>query len=72
MAWVVLKQIRAGDVTHQKEKNFHENEVMYFQTDELVIYNNSLAPLHIDGEPAATDKKFIIKILPKVFKLIQP
>lgn len=72
MAWAVLKQIRAGDVKHQKEKNFHENEVLYFQTDELVIYNDTLAPLHIDGDPADTDRKFTIKILPKAFKLIQP
>ncbi len=72
MAWAVLKQIRAGDLKHHKERNFHESEVLYFQTDGLTIHNISLAPLHIDGEPATTDKKFVIKILPKAFRLIQP
>jgi hypothetical protein len=31
-----------------------------------------LAPLHIDGDPAATNKKFAIRILPGAFKLLQP
>jgi hypothetical protein len=28
--------------------------------------------LHIDGDPAETDKKFKIEILPKAFRLIMP
>ncbi|MDQ6756005.1 MAG: YegS/Rv2252/BmrU family lipid kinase [Bacteroidota bacterium] len=71
MIWAVLKQIRSGEL--QKEvRNFHEKEVLYFQTDKLIIHNHHLAPLHIDGEPAETDKKFKIEILPKAFKLIMP
>jgi diacylglycerol kinase family enzyme len=45
---------------------------MYFQTDKLIIHNHQLAPLHIDGDPAETDKKFKVEILPKAFKLIMP
>ena len=71
MIWAILKQIRSGEV--QKEgRNFHKKEVLYFQTDKLIIYNHELAPLHIDGEPSQTDKKFKIEILSKAFKLILP
>jgi len=72
MLWSVLQQIRSGKVVHSDEKNFHKKDVLYFQTDKLIIDNPLLAPLHIDGEPAATDMKFTIKILPAAFRLIRP
>jgi len=71
MIWAVLKQIRSGEV-QQEARNFHKKEVLYFQTDKLIIHNHQLAPLHIDGDPAETSKKFKIEILPKAFKLIMP
>ena len=71
MIWAILKQIRSGEVGTQEE-NFHKKEVLYFQTDKLIIHNHQLAPLHIDGDPAQTSKKFKIEILPKAFKLIMP
>ena len=71
MIWAILKQISAGEVGTQEE-NFHKKEVLYFQTDNLIIHNHQLAPLHIDGEPAQTSKIFKIEILPKAFKLIMP
>ena len=70
MLWAILKQIRSGEVGILEERNFHKDEVLYFQTDKLIIHNNDLAPLHIDGEPADTNKKLVIEILPKAFKLI--
>jgi diacylglycerol kinase (ATP) len=72
LIWAVLQQIRFGEVWESEEINFHKQEVLYFQTDKLSINNPSLAPLHIDGDPAVTDKRFSIKILPAAFKLIQP
>jgi YegS/Rv2252/BmrU family lipid kinase len=72
MLWSVLQQIRSGKVVHSDERNFHKKDVLYFQTDKLIIDNPLLAPLHIDGEPAATDMKFTIKILPAAFRLIRP
>ena len=72
MVWTVLKQIRSGVVGTQEDVNFHKREVMYFQTDKLIIHNHQLAPLHIDGDPAETDKKFKIEILQDAFKLIIP
>lgn len=72
MIWAILKQIRSGEVKKQEEINFHKREVLYFQTDKLIIHNHQLAPLHIDGEPAETSKKLKIEILPKALKLIMP
>jgi len=72
LLWAVLQQIRFGQVWQSEEINFHKKEVLYFQTDRLVIHNPMLAALHIDGEPAQTHKKFSIKILPAAFKLLQP
>src|SRR4051812_2067153 len=72
MKWAVLKQIRSGEVGTQEERNFHKKEVVYFQTDKLIIHNHQLAPLHIDGDPAETAKKFTIEILPRAFRLIMP
>jgi len=46
--------------------------VIYFQTEKLVISNPSLAPLHIDGDPAETSKELTIEIKKKCFRLIQP
>ncbi|HLG41416.1 MAG TPA: YegS/Rv2252/BmrU family lipid kinase [Chitinophagaceae bacterium] len=46
--------------------------VVYFQTDQLDIHNKSLAPLHIDGDPAGTSEKFTIQIKKKCFRLLQP
>jgi len=46
--------------------------VIYFQTNKLTISNPSLAPLHIDGDPAETAREFKIEIKKKCFRLIQP
>jgi diacylglycerol kinase (ATP) len=53
-----------NDISSQKN-------IIYFQTPALTIHNNSNAPLHIDGEPKETDKKFEIKIIRNAVKLIQ-
>ena len=49
-----------------------DKAVIYFQTEQLNIFNKSMAPLHIDGEPQATFQKLKIKIMKKCFRLIQP
>jgi YegS/Rv2252/BmrU family lipid kinase len=72
LLWAVLQQIKFGEVRQSGERNFNKGEVLYFQTDQLVIHNPSLAPLHVDGDPAITDKKLTIKILPGAFKLLRP
>jgi diacylglycerol kinase (ATP) len=47
-------------------------DIVYFQTSALRLVNNHLAPLHIDGDPKDTAPEFNIRVLPKIFQLIQP
>lgn len=70
--WSVFQQVRYGKIKEHDEKTFHKKDVLYFQTDKLIIYNQDAAPLHIDGDPSHTSKKFIIEVIPDAFKLIQP
>ncbi len=72
MLWAILKQISSGKINEYNEKTFHRKDVLYFQTPRIIIHNLEGAPLHIDGDPADTNKKFSIEIIPQAFKLIQP
>ena len=72
MLWAILKQISRGKINEYNEKTFHRRDVLYFQTPRIIVYNLEGAPLHIDGDPAETNKKFSIEIIPQAFKLIQP
>jgi diacylglycerol kinase (ATP) len=72
MLWAILKQISKGQIQEYNEKTFHRKDVLYFQTPRIIIHNLEGAPLHIDGDPAETNKKFSIEIIPQAFKLIQP
>lgn len=72
MIWTVLKQIRNGQVRMYEDKKYHRNDIHYFQTKRLNIKNPALAPLHIDGEPAATAANFDIEIIEKAFTLLMP
>lgn len=66
----LIKQILGGKL--QKMETSLKLPVIYFQTEQLCIENNSLAPMHIDGDPFETPEKLKIKILPRCFRLIQP
>ncbi|MBL0055464.1 MAG: diacylglycerol kinase family lipid kinase [Chitinophagaceae bacterium] len=72
MIWVVLKQIRNGQIRQYEDKKYHRNDIHYFQTRELIILNPRQAPLHIDGDPVDTAERFEISIIPNAFKLIMP
>ncbi|MBX2933466.1 MAG: YegS/Rv2252/BmrU family lipid kinase [Ferruginibacter sp.] len=72
MIWTVLKQIRNGQVRMYEDKKYHRNDIHYFQTKRLNIKNPALAPLHIDGDPAATAANFDIEIIEKAFTLLMP
>jgi diacylglycerol kinase (ATP) len=65
----ILHQLRFGDV---QEKIFRKHSILYFQVADLTILNPSLAPLHIDGDPAETADRFNISVVPSAFRLIQP
>lgn len=68
----VAKQLTRGKIAEYNEETFRKKEVLYFQTPRLVINNNHSAPLHVDGDPAETADKFVIQVIPRAFRLIQP
>ncbi|MES2430379.1 MAG: YegS/Rv2252/BmrU family lipid kinase [Bacteroidota bacterium] len=68
----VLKHIKSGKPLDYNERIFKNKDVIYFQTDKLIINNLGNAPLHIDGDPAVTTRKFSFEIIADAFKLIQP
>ena len=70
--WQVFKQLRRGEVDEYNELTVQHREVLYFQTPRLMISNLENAPLHIDGDPVETTRKFSIQVIPQAFKLIQP
>lgn len=72
IVWSVLMQMKSGKTSSYVEKNFHNKDIVYFQTDTLQIINHQMAPLHIDGDHAPTSKKFDIEILPSAFNLLVP
>lgn len=65
----VLYQVLNGEV---KERPYKKDNVMYYQTPQVVINNPQNAPLHIDGDPKETATSFIVRIIPRAFRLIQP
>ena len=72
MLWNVVKQIRKGEVRPYEDKKYHRTDIGYFQTKKITIQNPSMAPLHIDGDPATTAAIFEIEIIENAFKLLMP
>jgi YegS/Rv2252/BmrU family lipid kinase len=74
-----LKQLAGWNKLLSKESfrqpasSIHKKRaVIYFQTEKLNIVNHSLAPLHIDGEPAETPAELKTEVKKNCFRLIQP
>jgi YegS/Rv2252/BmrU family lipid kinase len=67
-----VKQILFGQVGSISTKKLKENNLLYFQTQSIKIENPDLAPLHIDGDPTETSRRFSIEILPGAYRLLQP
>lgn len=70
LIWSVLRQIRMGQVRLYEDKKYHHNEIHYFQTRKLILFNPTMAPLHIDGDPATTADKFEIELIDKAIRLL--
>ena len=70
LLWNVLQQVFYGKT--KKIENSMELPVIYFQTEQLIIQNPELAPIHIDGEPRESIAALNIHVLPQYFNLIQP
>jgi len=67
-----LKQMAGWNVLEATSVVTKKSGVIYFQTDKLDINNHSLAPLHIDGDPAETPEKLKVEVKKRCFRLIQP
>jgi diacylglycerol kinase (ATP) len=68
----VLLQVVGTNMVREVSDYGDKRNIIYVQTDKISIKNPSLAPLHIDGEPADTSPEFKIRLLPNCFKLLQP
>lgn len=67
-----LRQLAGWNKLQTTSMITQKSSAIYFQTDQLVINNKSLAPFHIDGEPAETPESLNIEVKKKCFRLIQP
>ena len=70
LIWSVIRQVRMGQIRLYEDKKYHHNEIHYFQTRKLILFNPSMAPLHIDGDPATTSDKFEIELINKAIRLL--
>lgn len=72
LPFLLLSQITGINAKQALSQDLFENNIIYFQASSLTIINDDEAPLHIDGDPAPTSRKFLIKIVPKAIRLLQP
>lgn len=72
LLWSVIQQVNEGRLTKDVESEFYSKSVIYLQVNALKIKNASMAPLHIDGDPAPTSDLLDIRIIPEAFRLIRP
>jgi YegS/Rv2252/BmrU family lipid kinase len=68
----LLRHIKLGKVKQPVGQKGHTAAIDYWQTTNIKIENPSMAPLHIDGEPAVTDRTIEVNIIPAAIKLLQP
>ena len=68
----VIRQILGGYSVQASPIEKGRRTVLYFRTPSLEIANPEYAPLHIDGDPAAPAKEFVVQVVPKAILLIQP
>ena len=68
----LLRHIKLGKVKTPMIQKRHTAAIDYWQTTNINIENSSLAPLHIDGEPAITDRTIEVNIIPAAIRLLQP
>lgn len=67
-----LRQVGGFNRLQEKPVADGRASVLYFQTDHLTIHNPSLAPMHIDGDPAETTDKLEMRVLHDCYRLICP
>jgi YegS/Rv2252/BmrU family lipid kinase len=67
-----IRQVLGGYPVDNDPPGKKQKNILYFQTPGLQIANPEMAPLHIDGDPAATAPDFHIAIVPNAINLMRP
>ena len=67
-----VKQLFAGNIQEITSKDVEKKNILYFQTNKIIIKNHQLAPLHVDGDPLQSAEHFSVEILPSAYNLICP
>jgi len=70
--WSVIRQVLGGYPVRPVPDESGRGKIIYFQASSLVIENPDTAPLHIDGDPAASATIFHIEVIPDAIRLIMP
>jgi YegS/Rv2252/BmrU family lipid kinase len=68
----VISQVTGINAIQSVSDFTGSRNIIYLQTDSLIIGNPQLAPLHIDGDPSETSPEFKIEIIRNCFRLLQP
>lgn len=71
LIWETIRQITGQHPVVQPHSDNSLLKVIYWQVQGLRIDNLENAPLHIDGDPAATIQRADISIVPQAFALIR-
>jgi diacylglycerol kinase family enzyme len=72
MLYAIARQLNGGYNVFGNNSNPESEDIIYLQTPSLTILNPSLAPMHIEGDPAAASAFLNIRIIPSAFNLIVP
>jgi diacylglycerol kinase (ATP) len=68
----VLLQVTGNNRPRYAMDYRDKKNIIYLQTDKIIIRNPGNAPLHIDGDPSETSVEFSIRVIGNCFKLLQP
>jgi YegS/Rv2252/BmrU family lipid kinase len=68
----VIRQVRGINVKQEILDVAGKQNIIYYQTPAITIINKDNAPLHIDGDPRETARRFNISIVRNAIRLIQP
>jgi YegS/Rv2252/BmrU family lipid kinase len=68
----VISQVAGINAMQPDADYWSGKDILYLQTDSLVIRNLQDAPLHIDGDPRETSPEFKVRIIRNCFRLLQP
>lgn len=72
LPYALMRQLRNNSKKKEWMEQIGKKSILYFQTSEIIIHNPKHAPLHIDGDPASTDERLHIKVIPHAFNLWVP